>query len=156
METNRPQSSELHLARFWSPGWPSVARCELEAPTALPVKQRAPQLRLGGLLLWEGDAMPAKPCEIGDYVLATKYDDGDPQDHWAIGFYSGITSDHYIEPRYDIVDSNGQLFRQNGFRRIKKISQARGRWLLERREQIEMSGRSLWGWLRMAMPRQQS
>jgi len=23
----------------------------------------------------------------GDYVLATKYRDGDPQDHWAVGFY---------------------------------------------------------------------
>ncbi len=24
---------------------------------------------------------------VGDYVLATKYHDGNPQDHWCVGFY---------------------------------------------------------------------
>ena len=87
----------------------------------------------------------------GDYVLATKYDDGDPQDHWAIGFYDSLT--HHEPPRHNIVDSEGALFRGNGFRRVKKISAERGEWLLDNSKLIEAGGRSVWWWVRQKMPK---
>lgn len=88
--------------------------------------------------------------KIGDYVLATKYSDGDPRDHWAIGFYAGLTSPHYDPPRYDVADSNGNLFRGNGFRRIKKIKSELGEFLLRHADEIEGSGRSIWHFARMS------
>jgi len=51
----------------------------------------------------------------GDYVLATKYSDGDPLDHWAVGFYDGTTE--HMRPRHHVIDGDGQRFRVNGFRR---------------------------------------
>ena len=84
--------------------------------------------------------------ELGDYVLATKYDDGDPQDHWAIGYFDGITSPHYNPPRYNVVNSDGEQFRGNGFRRVEKIDPVIGAWLLEHAEQIQQSGKSVWDW----------
>lgn len=81
----------------------------------------------------------------GDYVLATKYHDGDPNDHWAVGFYDRF------EPRYErhfVVDGVGNQFRGNGFRRVTKISEKCGRILLQHAKDIESSGRSVWGWKR--------
>lgn len=89
--------------------------------------------------------------EAGDYVLATKYDDGDPGDQWAVGFFDGLTSPRYDPPRYNVVDADGNQFRGNGFRRVKKISEERGRWLLEHKRDIEIGGRSLWWWVRARM-----
>ena len=83
----------------------------------------------------------------GDYVLATKWRDGDPQDHWVVGFFDRMLR----EDRFIIVDSEGQPFRANGFRRVKKISAERGAWLLGHAKEIETSGRSVWGWLRRPM-----
>lgn len=86
---------------------------------------------------------------IGDYVLATKYSDGDPGDHWCIGFYAGTTS--HNPPRHDVVDREGRSFRGNGFRRIKKITRERGAWMLERARLIELSGFSVWHFARCSM-----
>jgi len=89
---------------------------------------------------------------VGDYVLATKYDDGDPQDHWCVGFYAGLTNpEKYDPPRYDVVDGEGKQFRGNGFRRIKKITQERGAWMLKHAKDIELSGRSVWHFARCSM-----
>lgn len=82
----------------------------------------------------------------GDYVLATKWSDGDPADPWAVGFLSET-----IEERYIVVDSQGKSFRSEGFRRARKISAERGKWIFDHQEEIEMSGKSLWGWLRAPM-----
>lgn len=89
--------------------------------------------------------------KTGDYVLATKYIDGDPRDQWAIGFYAGITAPHYTPPRHDVVDCDGKQFRGNGFRRVQKISAARGEWMLERASEISEGTRSVWWWARAAM-----
>jgi len=59
--------------------------------------------------------------EIGDYVFATKYGDGDPADGWAIGFYDGLLSVG-SQDRYMVVDNDGKQFRRNGFRRVENIS----------------------------------
>jgi hypothetical protein len=63
--------------------------------------------------------------EVGDYVLATKYDDGDPGDMWALGFYDGER-----DGRHYVKDSAGQQIRGNGFRRASRIRKDVGNWLL--------------------------
>jgi len=82
----------------------------------------------------------------GDYVLATKYSDGDARDHWCVGFYDGESRD-----RHFVVDSSGNSFRASGFRRVKKITTTRGKWLLDSSQSIELSGKSVWAWLRAPM-----
>lgn len=82
----------------------------------------------------------------GDYVLATKYSDGDPGDHWVVGFYDRQAGD-----RHCVVDALGRSFRANGFRRVRKINGERGRWMLDRRQDIELSTRSVWSWVRCKM-----
>ena len=83
---------------------------------------------------------------LGDYVLATKYSDGDPQDQWFVGFYDGER-----DGRHYVKNSAGQQGRANGFRRVKKISPERGRWMLQRRTEIERGARSVWWWVRASM-----
>jgi len=82
----------------------------------------------------------------GDYVLATKYSDGDPQDHWAIGFYDRLENE-----RHYVVDSSGQQFRSNGFRRVAKIKPERGAWMLAHARDIELSSMSVWNFKRCPM-----
>ncbi len=94
-----------------------------------------------------GGCCPPPPCSAlaeGDYVLATKYSDGDPQDHWCVGYYAGITAPHYDPPRFDVVDGEGKQFRGNGFRRVEKITPERGAWMLQYARDIELSGLSVW------------
>jgi hypothetical protein len=66
--------------------------------------------------------------KVGDYVLATKYNDGDPCDQWAVGFYDGKLAGSH--DRHMVKDSNGFHLRANGFRRCEKISHDLGVWLL--------------------------
>jgi hypothetical protein len=87
-----------------------------------------------------------KELQAGDYVLATKWQDGDPRDHWCIGFFRKKT-----EGRFMVVDGNGVNFRSNGFRRIQRITPERGKWILDHREEIEWSGRSVWYFARCSM-----
>jgi hypothetical protein len=82
----------------------------------------------------------------GDYVIATKYGDGDPNDPWCIGFFASV-----MKERYDVVDHNGQSFRLNGFRRIKKITKERGQWILNHRNEMEQGKHSVWWWVRTKM-----
>jgi len=96
-----------------------------------------------------------KPLRDGDYVLATKYNDGSRHDQWCVGFYQGLTrTDPPYDPeRYDVVDGAGKLFRGNGFRRVKKITQVRGQFIIDSVKTIETSDRSLWWWVRCSMER---
>ena len=84
--------------------------------------------------------------EKGDYVLATKYSDGSPNDHWVVGFYNGEI-EGYDPPRYDVVDYYGNPFRGNGFRRVKKITPEVGAWMIKHGDDFV---RSVWGMLRIA------
>ena len=68
--------------------------------------------------------------EKGDYVIATKFDDGDIHDHWCVGIYDHLM-DQYDPPRHHIVDGCGNPFRNNGFRRCEKIESAVGEKLVE-------------------------
>lgn len=87
----------------------------------------------------------------GDYVLATKYSDGDPQDHWAVGFFDGLTDPHYDPPRYNVVDSEGKQLRGNGFRRVKRISHERGAWMLKNSGWVEFTNLSVWHFAELPM-----
>lgn len=79
----------------------------------------------------------------GDYVIATKYDDGDPKDLFAVGFFDSMTWHN----RYNIVTSEGELFRGNGFRKAKKISQEVGAKIVSHIKYIEQSDKSVWDWV---------
>lgn len=94
--------------------------------------------------------MTAPALVRGDYVLATKYRDGDPGDHFAVGFYDRAIGDD-LDRRHVVTDSAGVPFRANGFRRVERISEERGRWLIERFGEIERAGRSVWWWRRRAI-----
>ena len=96
---------------------------------------------------WEA---AATSLNIGDYVLATKYSDGDPGDHWVVGFFSGELP-KATGNRYMVKDAAGNQFRGNGFRRIKRIATERGKWLLDHASFVESSGFSVWHWARMNM-----
>lgn len=87
--------------------------------------------------------------EIGSYVVATKYKDGDPGDQYCIGFYNG-SYDHYGETRYLVVDNEGNNFRANGFRRIAKVGKKRGAWMVTHIPIIDsyMNRFSVWHWFR--------
>lgn len=83
----------------------------------------------------------------GDYVLATKWGDGDPKDPWCIGRYSEA-----IETpkgtRHIVTDNDGVPFRSEGFRRVRRISQHVGLYILYHATEIEESGRNLYGLVR--------
>lgn len=89
--------------------------------------------------------------QAGDYVLATKYHDGDPRDNFCVGRLQRIEIDPLSKPRYFVIGNDGQQFRANGFRRAKKIGLERGTWLVEHFAAIEQSDRSVWWWARRSM-----
>jgi hypothetical protein len=81
---------------------------------------------------------------IGDYVLASKYSDGDPCDHFCVGFISDIDIS-ITPPRYMVIDGNGVNQRGNGFRKVEKITQAEGSKLIELMPTIgDKVGKSVW------------
>lgn len=88
--------------------------------------------------------------KIGDHVLATKWHDGDPNDHWAMGRVTEIIRDS-DNVRYMIADIMGQNIRGGGFRRAQKISSARSQWIWDRQKTFESSGKSIWWWARQKM-----
>jgi hypothetical protein len=88
--------------------------------------------------------MTGETLKEGDYVLATKYDDGDPCDQFCVGFYRNPLT-QYTKVRHDIVDSDGNLFRGNGFRRAEVITQEEGSALIALFPEIsDKPGKSLW------------
>lgn len=84
----------------------------------------------------------------GDYVLASKFSDGHPRDPWAVGFFKSNIDG--VPDRFDVVDSTGESFRRNGFRRVKRISDDVGSFLLQRAGEIECGSKSIWWWEKYA------
>lgn len=64
--------------------------------------------------------------QIGDYVLATKYNDGNCGDHWCVGKLHSVTD----RGRFIVTDWAGHPFRANGFRRAESVTEAEGKELL--------------------------
>ncbi len=85
----------------------------------------------------EANVEQADPPKIDDYVLATKYDDGDPNDHWFVGFLHGFTE----SGRYLVADNHGRDQRAGGFRRAEKITGHEGRVILN---QAKAGYQSVW------------
>lgn len=85
----------------------------------------------------------------GDYVLASKYRDGDPGDQFCVGFYDSAY-DHFGSTRHLVIDGEGQQFRRNGFRRVARVGRDRGAWIVRNLDYIEeMRDRySVWHWWR--------
>jgi hypothetical protein len=78
----------------------------------------------------------------GDYVLATKYHDGDPRDPFVVGFFIEVYRDRFI-----VADSEGKSFRITGFRRCEKISGRVGNALVAAMSVIgNVVGPSVWYW----------
>ena len=92
-------------------------------------------------------APPPVGIKKGTYVLATKYRDGDPGDHFCVGFYDSSFSDG-MGVRHMIVDSEGKHFRRNGFRRVARLSSRRGDWIVKHLSLIERARErySVWHW----------
>ena len=83
-----------------------------------------------------------------DYVLATKYHDGNSAEGWCVGFFDR-TEKGEVQDRHFIVSITGLQFRAgSGYRRMSKISKARGEFILSNVDNIELSHRSLWWWKR--------
>ena len=78
--------------------------------------------------------------KLGDYIAASKYSDGDLRDPWCVGFLQG-----WIGERFLVMDGDGILFRQNGFRRVKKITREEGAYLLR---VCDTGCGNIWVWLR--------
>src|SRR5271157_4074701 len=84
--------------------------------------------------------------EVGDYVLATKYNDGDPCDPFCVGYYAG-SFEHGAQKRHLVHDNDGKSFSANGFRRVAKISTERGNAIVSIIPIIgDKPGRSVWYW----------
>jgi hypothetical protein len=111
----------------------------------MPATLNAPELLTPAPVRVQRLVMP------GDYVLASKYSDGDPQDHWCVGFYKEAYLHCGTDQRHIVVDNAGNPFRANGFRRVKKISKERGAWMLQHAKEIETSGMSVWHFARCSM-----
>ena len=90
----------------------------------------------------------SKPVKKGDYVVATKYGDGDPGDQFCIGTYDG-SFDHFGEMRHLVLDNDGKNFRHNGFRRVERVTSKRGAWLVAHLAYIEkmQDQYSVWHWV---------
>ncbi len=85
----------------------------------------------------EGQA--PKDLNPGDYVLATKWGDGEAWDHWAVGYFTGMSGERYL-----IRDAQGNNLRANGFRRAAIITPEIGAYLLENAKELEQIGTNLW------------
>ena len=98
--------------------------------------------------------MATKGLSLGDYVLATKYADGDPGDHYCIGYFTELL-DYGERHRFMVVDGKGKPFRGNGFRCCERITPEEGAWMLSRFSQFKplefhgetLVGKSVWDWL---------
>jgi len=89
-----------------------------------------------------------KKLSKGDYVFASKYEDGDPHDHFVVGFFDGMLVDKNGKEteRYMVIDGDGAQFRGNGFRRCEKISPSIGELIVKGIPLIEQGCASVWYW----------
>lgn len=70
----------------------------------------------------------SRPYILGDYVLATKYENGRASDPWVLGFYAGGTPGGRW---FKIVDDNLQPLNQEGFQRMERVHPEVGATLLK-------------------------
>ena len=73
----------------------------------------------------------------GDYVLATKYDDGMSEDAWAVGFFDELQGG-----RYYVKDSGGEQIRAGGYRRCEKVKKSTGAYIFMEQDRLYLH--NLW------------
>lgn len=79
--------------------------------------------------------------KIGDYVLATKWPDGDPRDPFAVSFFTGTFNNRYLVEWDDPTRGKCNLVA----RRIAKITQEEGDYIVSIIPDItDKQGDSLW------------
>jgi hypothetical protein len=84
-----------------------------------------------------GGAAVSAGLKPGDYVLATKYSDGDPGDQWAVGWLHGFLDKGGNDQRFMVVDKEGKQYRGNGFRRCERITHEQGVYICENQPTLE-------------------
>lgn len=93
------------------------------------------------LYLRMGNALMSN-IPLGTYCLATKYDDGEAWDHYAVGFYAG----EIFPGRHSVVDHDGKPYRASGFRRCEPITQEQGHYIVNT-PGISNTGFKLWDYI---------
>jgi hypothetical protein len=88
----------------------------------------------------------------GSYVIATKYDDGDPGDAWGVGYYLESFRFDGGPLRHRVVGNDGKyLYGPKGFVKIRTGLRADvGKWLVENCAMLERSppgSVNIWGML---------
>lgn len=77
--------------------------------------------------------------KVGDYVLATKYSDGDPADNWAVGYVNEIKN-RGNDRGYFVGNNETHSFRVGGYwGGCIRISGEVGGWLLQHSKLFESS-----------------
>lgn len=99
------------------------------------VAQPKPDLRK-----YEGEAI-SHVLPPGTYVLATKYDDGDPGDAWGVGYYLESFEHPSGKLRHRVIGNDGSyLYGPKGFVRMRAgLRSDVGRWLVENCAALERS-----------------
>ena len=93
-----------------------------------------------------------KEVEDGDYVIGTRWQDGNPGDPWAVGWVEKLPFlIRDTKSRWYVKDKKGTDL--NGlYRRVKKISAERGDFLIRNADYIEAQKRySVWYFVRCNM-----
>lgn len=80
--------------------------------------------------------------DMGEYCLATKWQDGEAWDQYAVGFYAGEIS----PGRHQVVGHDGKPYRANGFRRCEPITKEQGDFILHT-PGISDTGFKLWDYI---------
>ena len=81
--------------------------------------------------------------KIGDYVLATKYSDGDSRDVWYIGYIHEILDENR---GYILCDEHG-VVQNRRFRRCGLIHPAVSEYILYHRNEISSFRIGLWNYI---------
>lgn len=78
-----------------------------------------------------------KQFKKGDYVAATKWEDGDLGEQYCVGCY-----DRPIlgGERHMVTDNDGSQFRANGFRRVQHITHEQGVYIIEQFNKVPACG----------------
>lgn len=81
--------------------------------------------------------------KIGDYVVATKWRDGDPRYPYSVGYVEFITREGYY-----LKDHEGRPLNSLAYQRCKKISTTLGKLLHQSVPILEgKKGKSIWYWV---------
>ena len=85
-------------------------------------------------------------ANIGDYVIATRWSDGSPNDPFCVGFLVEIANNN--PPKYIVEYGTDILPKSGKFRKVQRISPKTGQLIVNNIHTIENSGKSVWWWVK--------